>query len=66
MNTIKVMKETYPWIPAGHPDFKWTSGADVQSTWRKYGWLPPSGKETPALVVPLQEPTWLHVARKTK
>ena len=36
------VKKTIPRIPVGHPDFKWTSGADVQSTWRKYGWVPPS------------------------
>lgn len=36
------VKKTMPIIPVGHPDFKWTSGADVQSTWRKYGWTPPS------------------------
>lgn len=35
-------KRADPWIPVGHPDFKWTPGADVQSTWRKYGWVPPS------------------------
>lgn len=23
-------------------NFKWTSGADVQAVWRKYGWVPPS------------------------
>jgi hypothetical protein len=22
--------------------FVWTSGSDVQLTWRKHGWLPPS------------------------
>jgi len=21
---------------------KWASGSDVQKTWRKYGWIPPS------------------------
>jgi hypothetical protein len=32
-----------PLIPVGHPDFKWTSGADVQATWHRYtGWTPPS------------------------
>ena len=37
-------KLTMPWIPVGHPDYKWTSGADVQSTWHRYtGWTPPSG-----------------------
>ena len=23
-------------------NFKWTSGANVQAIWRKYGWTPPS------------------------
>jgi hypothetical protein len=40
-------KKTTPWIPVGHPDFKWTSGADVQALWRKYGWTPPSENMTP-------------------
>lgn len=35
-----------PLVPIDHPDFRWTSGADVQSTWRKYGWTPPSEKRT--------------------
>ncbi len=38
------MTKTTPWIPVGHPDFKWSSGADVQALWRKYGWTPPSEK----------------------
>jgi len=36
------VKKTIPWVPVGHPSFKWTSGADVQRTWRKFGWTPPS------------------------
>lgn len=43
------VKKTTPWIPVGHPDFKWTSGADVQALWRKYGWTPPSGVAAPAM-----------------
>jgi len=39
---LKRAKRTEPWIPVGHPDFKWTTGADVQATWRKHGWTPPS------------------------
>ena len=35
-----VNKITYPTIPVGHPDFVWITGADVQATWRRYGWLP--------------------------
>ena len=41
------MKKTLPWVPVGHPKFKWTSGADVQATWAKYGWTPPSAKMAP-------------------
>jgi len=44
MNTEKITK---PLIPVGHPDYKWSSGADVQALWRKYGWTPPSEKMTP-------------------
>ena len=41
-------KKTMPFVPVGHPDFTWTSGADVQATWRKYGWTPPSeGRPAP-------------------
>ena len=35
----------YPSTPL--KEFKWTSGADVQATWRKYGWTPPSETTTP-------------------
>jgi hypothetical protein len=42
MNTIPFTRRTEPMIPAGHPKFVWTTGADVQATWRRYGWVPPS------------------------
>jgi hypothetical protein len=33
------------------PDFKYQRGADVQATWRRFGWIPPSeGKPTPVFV----------------
>lgn len=41
-------KRAEPWIPVGHPDFKWRPGADVQATWHRYtGWTPPSAKRAP-------------------
>lgn len=40
MNPIPNAKRTDPLIPVGHPDYVWTTGADVQATWRRYGWLP--------------------------
>ena len=30
-----------------HPDFKYQRGADVQATWRRFGWTPPSATMTP-------------------
>ena len=35
-------KRTDPLVSVGHPDFRWTTGADVQATWRRYGWVPPA------------------------
>ena len=60
------MKKTTPWIPVGHPEFKWTSGADVQALWRKYGWTPPSEKMTPPPTPKVQEPSWLMSVRRVK
>jgi hypothetical protein len=49
-------KRTDPWIPVGHPDFKWTSDADVQALWRKYGWVSPS-EQRPAPPI-IEESEW--------
>jgi hypothetical protein len=59
--------KTMPWIPVGHPDFKWSSGADVQALWRKYGWTPPSEKIAPpppekSVIADTTEP-WFAVPR---
>ena len=35
-------KVTLPSIPADDPRFIWTRGADVQATWKRFGWVPPS------------------------
>ena len=37
-------RRTEPTIPASHPLFKWTTGADVQATWKRFGWRP-TGRE---------------------
>ena len=62
MSEFKCASRVDPWIGVGHPDFKWTPGADVQKTWRKYGWTPPSEKMTPPPVVEKQ-PEWLVMRR---
>jgi len=56
-------KRTDPWIPVGHPDFKWSSGADVQALWRKYGWTPPSEQRPAPPAVPEKEPDWVQMRR---
>jgi hypothetical protein len=38
-------KISYPSTPM--KDFKWESGSDVQTLWRKHGWIPPSESMTP-------------------
>jgi hypothetical protein len=40
-------KITRPWINADDPRYKWTTGADVQETWRKQGWTAPSASLPP-------------------
>ena len=56
-------KRSDPWIPVGHPDFKWTSGADVQKLWRKYGWVPPSELREAPPPLEVKEPEWMAVRR---
>lgn len=38
-------KISYPSVPM--KDFKWESGSDVQTLWKKHGWTAPSEKMTP-------------------
>ena len=62
-------KKTIPWVGVGHPDFKWTSGSDVQATWRKYGWTPPSekmAKPPPEKIPEPVEPLWFTQFRRVK
>ena len=58
---MKYSKRTEPWVPVGHPDYKWTSGADVQATWRRYGWTPPSGQPSMPILRETVVPEWVPV-----
>lgn len=40
MKPVPHSKRTDPLIPVGHPQYVWTAAADVQATWRRYGWRP--------------------------
>lgn len=46
MADIETPRIVFPMIPASDIRFVWTSGADVQATWRRFGWTPPSEKRT--------------------
>ena len=52
-----------PSIPASHPDFKWTSGADVQATWmRLTTWRPIHSNQPPKYEEPAK-PAFLRRVR---
>jgi len=55
-------KKTLPTIPVGHPEYKWTSGADVQATWRRFGWKAPFGNKYEP--IPPKEPEVVQATRK--
>ena len=54
---------TKPSIPADDPRFKWTSGADVQATWRRFGWTAPSAGRTQFFDEPVRQPAHLRFVR---
>jgi len=56
-------KITYPTIPVGHPDYKWVPGADVQATWRRFGWVPPFGNKYEP-VAPKEESPVVEATRR--
>lgn len=59
MNELKYSKKTLPFVPVGHPDYVWKSHADVQATWRKYGWTPPSGQLSLPVLREIVVPEWV-------
>lgn len=63
--TVPNVKRTEPWVPVGHPDFKWTSGSDVQARWRRHGWTPPSEKMTPPVIIE-KAPVWMNAVWRVK
>jgi hypothetical protein len=53
-------KISYPSTPTnmgknGFVEFKWESGSDVQTLWRKHGWSPPSENMTPPPPPPMEK-----------
>ena len=60
------VKRVDPWIPVTDERFVWTRHADVQATWRKYGWTPPSENMEPVYVEPVYTPVWMNQVRRVK
>lgn len=42
VEVIEPPKKTFHYAVDKDSKFVWTTGADVQKIWRKYGWTPPS------------------------
>jgi len=47
-----------PSVHVMHPNFNYTRGADVQATWRRFGWTPPSATMTPPPPEKVPETQW--------
>lgn len=61
------MKKTLPSIPVTDFKFTYQRGADVQATWRKFGWVPPSeGKAPPPPEKPVEQFAWEQPVRRVK
>ena len=59
------VKRTDPSIRITDRRFVPTRGADVQATWRRFGWVPPSeGKPAPVFVEKAKE--WDQPMRRVK
>lgn len=56
MKPVRYSHRADPTYPAGHPEFKWSSGADVQATWmRLTSWRPIYTNQPPKYEEPKQE-----------
>jgi hypothetical protein len=40
LTPVPYAKRIEPTIPANDPRYVWTTGADVQATWKRFGWTP--------------------------
>ena len=57
------MKKTMPSIPVTDFKFSYKRGADVQATWRKFGWAPPSENMTPPPPEKIPQANWEPMRR---
>ncbi len=59
------IKRTEPSVPVTDFKFTYQRGADVQATWRRFGWVPPSeGRPAPPPERIFQE--WEQPVRRVK
>lgn len=57
---------TMPSVRVTDIKFSYTRGADVQATWRRFGWTPPSEKMTPPPPERVPETHWEPAVRRVK
>ena len=66
MEKIKA-RRVEPSVPVTDIRFSYQRGADVQATWRKFGWVPPSESKTPPVIVErMEQHDWDHPMRRVK
>lgn len=60
-------KRTEPSVRVTDIKFAYQRGADVQATWRRFGWVPPSESRTaPVFVERLEKHDWEQPVRRVK
>ena len=55
MNATIKAKRTNPTTPITDFKFTYQRGADVQATWRRFGWVPPSESRPPLTLTEAME-----------
>lgn len=55
-----------PTVPVTDLKFSYQRGADVQATWRRFGWVPPSENRLPPPPEKVFEADWGVTVRRVK
>lgn len=61
--SVRKQTRVEPTTHVTNPDFKYQRGADVQATWRRFGWTPPSATMTPPPPEKIPETQWEPMRR---
>lgn len=61
-----MIKKTMPSVPVTDIKFSYQRGADVQATWRRFGWVPPSEGKAPPPPEKVSHYEWDQPVRRVK